>query len=189
MQVIVLCEDGSDPVAIEVPFDSDSDLVIQVVMAETGKNIQQHYLEFNGKPLGTGIDNVKNVGIVDGSALLMKSINTLSPQPNRNISIHDIPSNIKPEELLSLTSQHPSLLAQFEHADSELGQCLASKNLSAVRSLMMKRLMNRHKQEYQHKQDLLELQRDPMNPDIQRRIEEAVSLMEHKVVFFCCDIF
>eukprot|EP00599_Poterioochromonas_sp_BG-1_P011636 CAMPEP_0173156056 /NCGR_PEP_ID=MMETSP1105-20130129/14518_1 /TAXON_ID=2985 /ORGANISM="Ochromonas sp., Strain BG-1" /LENGTH=363 /DNA_ID=CAMNT_0014072689 /DNA_START=25 /DNA_END=1113 /DNA_ORIENTATION=+ len=93
-----------------------------------------------------------------------------------NVSLYDLPANITPDQLLLLSQQNPRLLQQIQSNDEELGGVLASQDIVKVRTLMMKRFMNRHKQEYQRQQDLMELERNPMNPELQKKIEEEIQL-------------
>lgn len=75
---------------------------------------------------------------------------------------------------MELSNANPNLLRQVQANDTELGQVLASRDIGALRILMMKRFMDRHKQEFQKQQELLEYERDPMNPEYQKKIEEEV---------------
>lgn len=93
-----------------------------------------------------------------------------------NVSLYDLPANITPDQLLLLSQQNPRLLQQIQSNDAELGGVLASQDIVKVRTLMMKRFMNRHKQEYVRQQEMIELERDPMNPELQKKIEEEVRI-------------
>lgn len=108
-----------------------------------------------------------------------------SSSSNRSVSLYDIPADIKPDDLMALVHQHAHLLKQFQEQDPELAETLVSKDLPKLRALMMKRFMNKHKMIYQQKQDLMALEQDPMNPDLQKKIEEAVSYQHFSPSFGC----
>ena len=203
MQLIVLWEGIEDPIVIFVPDDADLALFAQLLMAETGKRLEAHNLiEFEGQQV-TGGHPLVYQGIVDGSTLFVKGAPKVSavhpaspvrpqqplaqqspapapvqsvptPQPNRNVTLYDIPADVTPEQLMELSNANPNLLRQVQANDTELGQVLASRDIGALRILMMKRFMDRHKQEFQKQQELLEYERDPMNPEYQKKIEEEV---------------
>jgi hypothetical protein len=195
MQIIVF-EDATDTVVVvvEVPNDADVALLLQLIAAETGRNILgTHYIEHDGHPLLSLELTLMQVGLVDGSSVLLKrrstppssssitsassapvAVATNSPQ-RRQLSFYDIPADIKPEELLELTKSHPHLVSQFQAQDSELGDCLAAQDLAKLRGLMMKRFMSRHKQDFEKKQEIIALEADPSNPELQKKIEERVS--------------
>lgn len=216
MLVIIFWEGFEDPIPLEIPDDSDSDLLIQLLLAETGRSFQQCYLEYEGRRIGIGQD-LAAVGITDGASLIVKksaaattkaaptatssssSATTSNPVPfaaaaplpassneagtapvattaSHGPTIYDIPADIKPEELLSLAKSNTSLLAQFQSHDPDLGILLSSGDLTKLRGLMMKRFMERHKQTYQKQQELLSFERDPMNPELQKKIEEQIQL-------------
>jgi hypothetical protein len=97
------------------------------------------------------------------------------PATNRNVSLYDIPADVTPEQLLELSKANPQLLLQIQNNDPELGQVLASQNIGDLKFFMMKRFMNKHKQKYEKEQEIMEMERDPMNPEYQKKIEEEVS--------------
>jgi hypothetical protein len=221
MQIIVFQEGTDDMVVLEVPEDADVFLLLQLIAAETSKDLRNFYLEFEGNPLPM-TEMLMNMGILDGSAVILKSkptqlqstpyvsrggvgasssavpaqaplahstaappstpTPTPAPATGRPITLYDIPADVKPEELLELTIAHPSLLQQFISNDPELGNCLATRDIVKIRGLMMKRFMNRHKEKYQQEQELKALEADPMNPELQKKIEERVSLSSLLVV-------
>eukprot|EP01031_Cornospumella_fuschlensis_P024396 gene24396-29492_t len=168
MQLIFL-QDGGDPVAVEVPDDSDTDLLYQIVAAEISSPPNKFVLFFNDIPLESG-QILLNLGIIDGSTLGIQHKKTKAP------SIYEIPANTPPDQLMSLTRQHPELLRQFLQHDPELGSILQSEDLSKLRLFLMKRFMQGHKAEYAKQQDLKALEADPMNPELQKKIEEQIRL-------------
>jgi hypothetical protein len=199
MQLIVF-SDAADPIAIFVPDDADTDILYQIVAAETGKSLNDYYIEFEDRPITTS-QLLIELGIFDGSTVFLKrrpnqssshsrtqgvasnpTLSTTTPatstpsiQPR---SIYEIPADIKPEDLLRICQQTPNILQQILSNDSELGQMIQKNDISQLRGFMMKRFMNRHKQEHEKRQDLIHMEEDPMNPDIQKKIEEQVSERE-----------
>lgn len=92
----------------------------------------------------------------------------------RQVTLYDIPADVTPEQLLELSRSNPNLLREIQGNDKELGDVLSRGDLVALRVLMMKRFMDRHKQEFQRQQEMMEIERDPMNPELQKKIEEEV---------------
>lgn len=179
MQVIVVCEEIVDPVVIEVPDDADSDIFIQLVMAESGKSISQYSLQLDGRVIRPGM-KLTDLGMLDGSVVnLIRS--ATSSVPAKQMSIYDVPQDVTPEALLALATSNPQLLPQYQHSDPELAQCLSTNSLPSLRNLFMKRHMARHKQVFEQRRDLQTMHEDPMNADIQKKIEEAVSSFQRVV--------
>ncbi|RYY83984.1 hypothetical protein EON63_10130 [archaeon] len=144
MQLIFLL-DGGDPVALEVPEDSDSDLLYQLVAAEIATPPNKFLLLFNDKPVEIG-QILITLGILDGSTLTIQHKKTKVP------SIYEIPANTPPDQLMSLSRQHPELLQQFLRSDPELGAILQSEDLPKLRMFLMKRFMKGHQEEYTKQQ-------------------------------------
>ena len=221
MQILVFQEGTDDMTALEVPEDADVFLLIQLVAAETGKDLRSFHLEYDGNPMPMTA-TLMQLGVFDGAAVILKRnpaqvqstpglpaaaqpvptpTRTPNPAPSagssgsnaasggRSLSLYDIPADIKPDELLELTKAHPNLLQQFIANDPELGNCLATKDLSKVRALMMKRFMNKHKEDYSKEQEIRALEADPMNPELQKKIEERVRGSYSPDVVFILTIF
>jgi hypothetical protein len=199
MQLIFLRHDSEDPVVLEVPDDSDTDLVYQLLSAETGKSFRQEYIEFEGHPIRPG-QMLMQLGIVDGSTLFIKpassSVATASAAPsatsNSNAaqaaqnpsfvaSAGEIPADVKPEQLIAICQANPHILTQILASDPELGGTIQLQDIAKLRTIMMKRYMARHKQEYERKQELIRMSEDPMNPEVQKKIEEQVLLHSEEI--------
>ena len=100
------------------------------------------------------------------------------------------------------------MLGQFKSNDPELGTLLESKDILKLRSLIMKRLpliialfhlliiisnsplrsMERHKEKYTEQMELNALEADPMNPELQKKIEERVR-PNLKCIFYCNNLY
>jgi hypothetical protein len=254
MQIIILWEGYEDPVVLEVPEDCDTELFVQLLVAETGRKIDNHFLEFEGQRLALGHPLIYQ-GVLDGSTIFVKpalssasssakqstpsqpihpsvptnihpsvhpaSHSSSSPVPsstpsgppaasgtlslpvslvlipllsfsfpagnNRNMTIYDLPANVTPEQLMDFAQPDSQLLKQIQANDTELAAPLTSRDLPKLRMLMMKRFMNRHKEEYTRQQEFMELEKDPMNPELQKRIEEEVKSLS--LSFFSLSYF
>jgi DNA damage-inducible protein 1 len=104
---------------------------------------------------------------------MMKFVHTVR-RVKASVSIDDIPGDVTPEALLSLVQGHPHLLIQLKSQDSELGAILESGDLGALRMLMMKRFMSRHKAVYSREREMEAIEADPMNEANQRKIEDQI---------------
>lgn len=195
MQLIFLRHNDDVPVVLEVPDDSDTNLVYQLLAAETGKTLREEYIEFEGRPVQPGQVLVQ-LGILDGATLFVKPLpsgrtsqatsasgatsTATSPSQVGNgahvESLGDLPANVKPEELIVICRNNPHILTQILASDAELGGAIQLQDIAKLRTIMMKRYMERHKQEYERKQELIRMAEDPMNPEVQKKIEEQVML-------------
>jgi hypothetical protein len=172
MQIILLSTDG-DPIALDVPDESDTDLLYQLVAAEINVSPNHFILLFNNVPLAIG-QMLLQLGILDGATVIIEIM-----KRQKVPSIYELPVNTPPEKLLELTIAHPELLRQFRDNDPELGELLGTQDLAKIRMFLMKRFMNHHQQEYSKEQDIRALEADPMNPELQKKIEEAVSIFPY----------
>jgi hypothetical protein len=69
------------------------------------------------------------------------------------------------------------MLVQYRRLDAELGACLEQNDVGKLRVFIMKRAMSRHKVVYEARQEELALATaDPMDPEVQRKIAEKVSV-------------
>ncbi|CAM9486476.1 unnamed protein product, partial [Ectocarpus fasciculatus] len=160
----------------------------QLAAAETGIPYDQMLLQFNGKdvtdqvggrcvsthpalmPSASPIQGpIAAQGVSDGDLLVCSRKGKKS-----RVSIQDIPGDITPEALLAMVEQHPHLMQQLNSADPELGEKVASKDLTSLRMFMMMRNMQRHKRDYEVRQEREKIFADPDNPEHQAKIEEAI---------------
>lgn len=147
---------------------ADLFLLLQLAAAETGIPYEDLTLQHNGVELRDG-GPLSALGVSDGDIVVC----TLKSKKVR-ISIQDIPHDIKPEDLIDLVAQHPHLQTQLESADPELASRVAAKDAAGLRMFMMMRTMDRHKKEFEVKQERERIFADPDNPEHQAKIEEEI---------------
>ena len=172
MQLILVKYGQEDFNIIDVPDDSDGNLLAQMVVAELALSLDQLQLEFEGIPIEH--HTLAALGVVDGSTITVK---TAGKKPR--MSIYDIPRDIKPEELIELTLTNPQILQQYSAEDPDLGNVLATKDVAKVRMFLMKRHMQQHKVVYTRKEEIKAFEADPDNPELQKKMEERVIPLTH----------
>lgn len=178
-----------EPIVVDVPEDADSDLLLQMVASEAGAAAGRWILSectflHDGRALIQGSGpraSLRGQGVLDGATLFLtrrpssEGPTPAAPVSSGGMSLQDIPADISPEALLALAAAHPQLVNQLAHnGDPQLAAILSAKDLPALRALMMKRFMDRHKLQYERVQEEQALAADPMNPELQRRIEERI---------------
>jgi DNA damage-inducible protein 1 len=91
----------------------------------------------------------------------------------------DIPDDITPEGLLVLAQAHandPHWMTYLMSNDPELGTAIQSGDVNKIRNIMMQRFLKGHKKQYAKQKELMEIERDPDNPEHQKRIADAIRL-------------
>lgn len=187
MQLIVTKHGTDTLIVLDVPNDADVELLVQMIQAEMGIPLQEQRLEFEGSPLQAG--SLVAQGVSDGSSIVVRQQE--NPEPGTSSSQrasappqHLVdPGSVKPEDLLAMIQQNPNMLAQYKRIDAELGECLKLNDAGKLRVFIMKRAMSRHKIVYEARQEEIALATaDPMDPEVQRKIAEKVSIMSFNTI-------
>lgn len=155
-------------ISLDIPGDEDIHFLKDLIQIECDVARDQQVLSFNGKVLSSG--SLSSHGLVDGSEIELE----VAAKRERAVCIGDIPATTSPEELLKLVSQHPHLIAQYKNADPELGEVVASGDVTKLRTLMMKRHMSNHKRGYVQKQEMDRIWSNPDDAENQRKIQEMI---------------
>jgi hypothetical protein len=197
MQLIIIRQDNEDIQALEVPDDCDGGTLLQLLQLELGINVQNISIEFNDNPIR--YDYLVSQGLEDGSTIIIKNkvveqpvSSPPLPPPNAYStsgstpavssgtvnSIYDIPPNVTPEQLLVIVQANSSILTQLRGVDDKLAEVLTTLDLTKIRTFMMKRALNKHKMEFERQQEFAAYDADPMNPELQAKLEENVSAIK-----------
>lgn len=147
---------------------ADLYLLQQLAAAETAIPYDEMALQHNGADLADGAPIVAQ-GVSDGDVLVCSR-----KAKKQKLSLQDIPVDIKPEALIDLMEQNPPLLTQLRSADPELAEKVGARDVGALKMFMMQRTMDRHKKEFEMKQERERIFADPDNPEHQAKIEEAI---------------
>jgi hypothetical protein len=83
---------------------------------------------------------------------------------------------MKPEQLIQICSEQPHLLQQFLSQDPDVGNCIASKDIPRLRTIMMTRELNRSKRQFDNSREMDLLESDPNNEEYQKKIAERIRL-------------
>ena len=96
----------------------------------------------------------------------------------KRIHLSDIPPDVTPDSLLALCAEHDNLLPQIMSADAELGEKISTKDVGALRMLMMQRAMKRHKSIFNRDQELKKIWDNPDDEENQKKIAEMIQQEE-----------
>ena len=151
---------GSAERILTVADDCDLATLKAAVAAEFGLPETEVQLEYAESTLQPGLLSAQAVS--DGAQIEVR---------RRAFSIHDLPPNATPEQLVQYSVDHPQLLRQV---DPELSALLASRDLPGVRRLLMSRNLNRFKATFETERELARLSADPDNPENQQKIQEMI---------------
>ncbi len=96
----------------------------------------------------------------------------------KRFHLSDVGPNPTPDMLLQLCAEHDNLLPQIMSADPELGEKLGTKDVVAVRMLMMQRAMKQHKSIFERDKELKQIWDNPDDEDNQKKIQEMIQQEE-----------
>lgn len=182
------------PISVEIPADEDVNFLKEIIQIESGVEIPQQVVSFQGRELTEG--TLRANGLTEEDTILQLQVATAASAAGagggaaagggggiasslprgRAICIGDIPSTAKPEEYLELVAAHPHLLTQYRSNDTEFADALATNDLATVRRVLMLRHMGLHKRNFSQQQELARIDQDPTNEENQRKIEEMIRL-------------
>ena len=130
-------------------------------------SLKSFTLTFAGMTLDFGLPLISQVP--DGATLTVK---------RKKFFIHDIPAQASPEVLLALCEEHENLLPEIMEMDTELGEKLSSKDVKAVRMLMMQRSFKGHKAAWEKKKEEEAIFANPDTAENQAKIAEMLRVQE-----------
>ena len=107
--------------------------------------------------------------IPDGATLIAK---------RKKFFLHDIPAQASPEVLLALCEENETLLPDIMEVDTELGEKLSSRDVKAVRMLMMQRSFKGHKASWEKKKEEEAIFANPDTAENQAKIAEMLRVQE-----------
>jgi hypothetical protein len=172
MQLIVFKFGNENPIPIDLPTESDVDMLRQMIQVEFGIAFDEQILLHNEKNLERG--TLIEQGVLDGDIIVLKQ--NSNPKVVDNSS-YSIPQNVSPEDLLKLAQSNPKLIKDLKYSDRELANCLETNDISKVRQFMMARYMSKHKAVYTRQQEYETMLKDPNNPELQKKLEHTVSFI------------
>jgi DNA damage-inducible protein 1 len=107
-------------------------------------------------------------GLENNANIIVKQI------ANRGYTQQRIDPNITPEALIELAKSQPQLTQDISDSDPEIGAAIREGDIVKVRTIMMKRQLKRHEQGFKRQQEQMQIERDPDNPEHQRKMLEAI---------------
>lgn len=155
---------GQREAVLTVPDDCTTGLLRELVAAEFQVPLSEVFLEFAGGKLPSH-STLAAYGVTEGSTIAVHK---------RRFSFADVPTNENAAGLIQLGIDHPHILQELLQRDGELGILVQQRDESKLRLFLMQRGMRGHKAIFDRDRELERLQRDPDNPDNQRKIEELI---------------
>ena len=165
--------DGSEKTTIiEIQDNEDVAVLKQMIQFESGLSPSQQIITFNGSQIQeTG--PVAQSGLQNNANLIVKEIAARAIQANvRNT----IPKDATPEVLIEFSKSHPQLIAEIADSDPAFGAAITAGDVGKLRALMMMRHLKNHEQGFKRQQEQIAIEKDPDNPEHQRKIAEAIRM-------------
>lgn len=161
---------GNDAKVLNIPEDSDCNLLYEMVASEFTKEVNTIQLQFNGNIFMKDSKKLSVVGISENDMIIVTT------KSEERLSVRNLRPDLKPEEYIQLVKDHPYLQMQFENVDPELGALIKSEDVAKMRQLIMKRVMNEHKMGYEQKKEQQKLWSNPDNEENQKIIAEKIRM-------------
>ena len=179
MQLTLIFGDSATA-SIDISANEEIQILQQLVLIEFQIPIEEQVLYHNDRiiPL-TG--TLGAFGIQPDDIIIVsrqQPTQSQSSSASSGMRLHQLPSNVSPEQLLQFIDNHPNLLEEIRANDAELAPLVVlqpkDKAISEIRKLFMKRMLNAHKKEFQQQQELNLLAANPDTEEHQRLIEQKV---------------
>ena len=165
--------DGTEKTAIiEIQEKEEVAVLQQMIQFESGIPPEEQNIK-NGALVVAPTGFISNSGIKNNANLIVTQIKLREVQSNvRNT----IPKDPTPEVLIDYSRTHPHLIEEIAEADPVFGAAIKAGDVGKLRALMMMRHLKNHEQGFKRHQEQMEIERDPDNPEHQRKIAEAIRM-------------
>lgn len=165
--------DGTEKTTIiEIQDNEDVAVLKQMIQFESSIPPSEQLITFNGSAVqDSGL--VSQSGLQNNANLIVQQVATRAIQANvRNT----IPKDATPEVLIGFAKSHPQLIDDIAESDPTFGAAIRAGDVGKLRSLMMMRHLKNHEQGFKRQQEQIAIEKDPDNPDHQRKIAEAIRM-------------
>jgi DNA damage-inducible protein 1 len=160
--------DGTEKTTIiEIQDTEEVSVLKQMIQFESEITPSEQKITFNGTA-------IKDSGLISQSGLENNANIVVKQIVNRGYTQQRIDPNITPEALIELARTTPQLLQDISDSDPEYGAAIREADVGKVRTIMMKRILKRHEQGFKRDQEQMQIERDPDNPEHQRKMLEAI---------------
>lgn len=160
--------DGTEKTTIiEIQDTEEVSVLKQMIQFESEITPSEQKITFNGNA-------IKDSGLISQSGLENNANIVVKQIANRGYTQQRIDPNITPEALIELARSTPQLLQDISDSDPEYGAAIREADVGKVRTIMMKRILKRHEQGFKRDQEQMQIERDPDNPEHQRKMLEAI---------------
>jgi len=160
----------NDTKVLNVPEDSDCELLYQLSAAEFTKDVNSIQLAYNGKIFDKDNTKLSVLGISENDMVI------ITTKVEQRLSVRNLRSDLKPEQYIQLVKDHPYLQIQFDNVDPEMGALIKAEDIGKMRTLIMKRMMSQHKIGYEQKKEQQRLFSNPDNEENQKIIAEKIRM-------------
>ena len=166
--------DGTEKTTIiEIQDNEDVATLKQMIQFESGIPPAEQTITLNNNPIQErGL--ISQSGIQNNASLMVKQVAGRAVQQNvRNT----IPKDATPEVLIEFSKTHPHLIDEIAEQDPAFGNAIRAGDVSKLRGLMMMRHLKNHEQGFKRQQEQMEIERDPDNPEHQKKIAESIRML------------
>eukprot|EP01119_Soliformovum_irregulare_P024960 TRINITY_DN9098_c0_g1_i1.p1 TRINITY_DN9098_c0_g1~~TRINITY_DN9098_c0_g1_i1.p1 ORF type:complete len:295 (-),score=72.40 TRINITY_DN9098_c0_g1_i1:83-967(-) len=165
-----VASDSGDLSNFEVDENEHIENIKALIEVEMKIPLSQQQLEFNGKVLQNQ-DTLKSSGLREGEILLVRRLAAQSSvQRSVAPSIQRPGTPPQTHRLYQIIRQNPGqILPQLQKNDPELYKEVMANNVNRIESLLVDRAERQQR-------EIEAIEADPMNPEYQQRIAEAIRL-------------
>jgi DNA damage-inducible protein 1 len=157
---------------IEIQDDEEMEVLKQMIQLESGLATAEQLITNNNNPIqDRGI--ISQSGIKNNANL---TVTQVAARVTQSSVWNTIPKNPTPEALIEFSKSHPHLIDEIAETDLALGNAIRAGDVSKLRTMMMMRHLKSHEQGFKRQQEQMEIERDPDNPEHQRKIAESIRM-------------
>jgi DNA damage-inducible protein 1 len=165
--------DGTERTTIiEIQDNEEVAVLQQMIQFESGLSPAEQVISNNNIPIkDQGL--ISQAGVQNNANLTVTQIAPRAVKSNVRNTIRKDPT---PEELIEYSKSQPHLIDEIAEDDPTFGAAIRAGDVGKLRALMMMRHLKNHEQGFKRQQEQMEIERDPDNPEHQRKIAEAIRM-------------
>jgi DNA damage-inducible protein 1 len=169
--MILSCCFGDRTEILNAPQDADFDMLKQLLAAEFAIPMNEFAISLNGKDLAavSGSTTLVDMCMKDNDIIMLT-------KKEKRLTIQDVRMDMPPGEIVKLVRANPHLQVQFNNADPELGAAIETGDEKILGRLIMSRMMQHNKQNFEKEQALRRIEANPDSEENQKAMMERIRL-------------